>query len=152
MIFLTNLYSYSQSVLVHKLTSSLIRQPISSQGQAINRDVLQLTLFAWSAMPLAVTLFPPNTRLPSEIRSLLPPCVLNSSISLFRKMTTGGVKSLSYGRQQEPISLLILGPPRKSMTQVGTSIEPSPVFVLMALGRYLMWTLIPTQLKLRPLP
>ena len=57
--------------------------------------------------------------------------IIAASISLFRKMTTGGVKSLLYGRQRELISLPTLEPPRKSMTPTGTLNEPSPAFVLM---------------------
>jgi hypothetical protein len=50
--------------------------------------------------------------------------------------------------QLELISLPTLGPPRKSMIPTGTLIEPSPEFVL---NRFLMWTLIRTQLKLQHL-
>jgi hypothetical protein len=138
MMFSMNRYSYNQSELVLKLTSSLIPRHISNHGPTINHDALKSTPFAWSTMLLVVMPFPPSTTLPSKILSLLPPCMLKSLISLFRKMTTGGVKSLLYGRQRELISLPTLGPPRKSMIPMETLSEPSPVFVLMVSDRFLM--------------
>jgi hypothetical protein len=52
-------------------------------------------------------------------------------------------------KKRELISLPTLGPPRKSMIPTEILSEPSPAFVLMVSDRFLMWTLIRTQLKLQ---
>ena len=62
-----NRYSYNQSKLVHKLTSSLIPRRIFYHGRAINHDALKSNQFAWSIMLLVVMLFPPSTTLSSKI-------------------------------------------------------------------------------------
>ena len=130
-----NRYSYNQSELILKLTSSLFPRRISNHGQIINHDVLKSTQFAWSTMLLRSHGRPYDAAVQDPI---IAASMRTELVDLLILQDDNLLISLSFGRQRELISLPTLGPPRKSIIPTGTLNEPNPAFALMVSDKFLM--------------